>query len=390
MSIKNTKHKTGFSLIEIIVSLAILAIMFSFIFYFISSINIRDKNIDKKPYILENYNYSDKYCYLEESQLNQMYIINDFDLSSYISTSTPITSINIFRKDKIIITTNSASTTEADILIFDFPSMSFKQKIDVGPGINDALLHDDFLYVLNTSVNSHVKNFKINLENNSINLSQINDVKINELSSSYALPKKIYLFDNLNNKNIIIGTEKNNNGGEIFILPLDENNEIKNPIKSIEINGQVNNIYINQGLIYIANASDIELFIYDKDFNLINSYDAPLSLGNGKSVFYLEPYIYFGRTVSSFELYFIEFKNMLLNIVEKYKTYGSIDFIQNIDKYILIISSSENKELQFFDKNMNLIKTINLPSRLNTFTCVNNIFLSANIINNQSHILWLK
>jgi prepilin-type N-terminal cleavage/methylation domain-containing protein len=381
---KILKINKGFSLVEIIISIAILAIMFSFIFYFVSTINLKSLNIDNRPYMKTGYNYSNKYCYLEDGQLERLSIIKDLDMSTYISTGTPITSINIFHKDRLILTTNSASTSEADIFIFDFNSLNLISSLDVGPGINDSLLIDNTFYALNTSVNSHVKTFKINFDNDSMSI--VSDIKISELSESYSLPKKIYLY----NKNILIGSEKNNSGGELSVLPLDENNIPQSPIKSIEIDGQVNSIYEDNNYLYIANASDIELFVYDKDFNLDKYYDAPLSLGNGKSVYFLNPYTYLGRTVSSFELFFLDIKDGILNLIDKYKTSGSIDFIQKIDQYIIIFANSENKELQFFSHDMDLKKTLDLPSRVNIYDCFQNTVLTAHIINNQSHILWIK
>jgi hypothetical protein len=290
----------------------------------------------------------------------------------------------------MIITTNSASTSEKDIFIFDFSivddqiNLNLVQALEAGPGINDALLHDNFFYVLNTSVNSHVKSFKINTTDS--NISQIGDIKINELYTSGALPKKIYLY----NKSLFIGTEKNNSGGELFVLPLDSNNIPKNSTSSLEIGGQVSDIYENGGNLYIANASDIELLVYDKDLNPIYSYDAPLSLGNGKSVYFSEPYIYLGRTVASFELFFLQISDNFLGFVNKYKAYGTVDFIQIVDQNILIISSAESKELQFFTKKLDILKTMDLPFRVSTYNCFENTFLFAGLINNQSNILWLK
>lgn len=387
---KNRHKEKGFNLVEIIISIAILTIVFSFIFYFISSVNFKNKYTENKLYMLKDYNYSNKYCYFKDSQFENISQNQILDMGQYISTSTPISSINIYNKNKLIITTNSASTTEKDIFIFDFNiagkqiNLNLTQSIEAGPGINDALLHDNFFYILNTSVNSHVKIFKINPVD--INLSQIGDIKINELSLSGSLPKKVYLY----NKSLFIGSEKNNSGGELFVLPLDINNIPKTVTISVEVGGQVSDIYENEGKLYIANASDIELIVYDKDLNLLYSYDAPLSLGNGKSVYFLDPYVYLGRTVASFELFFLEIRNNLLNYVNKNKINGTVDFIQNVDQNILIISSTESKELQFFDKNLTTLKTIDLPFRINAYNCFENTFLLSGFINNQPNILWLK
>ncbi len=382
------KINQGFSLIEIIVSIALVVIIFSFMFYFVSSINQKNKIINKQPYMLNDYNYSDKYCYFDEGQLYDISIKQTVDMSPYISTSTPITSINVFNKNKLIITTNSASTTESDIFIFSFSQnadvqdLNLLNAVDVGPGINDAILHDNFLYVLNTSVNSHVKSFKLENEN----LTFLNEIKINELSAAYALAKRIYLFNN----NLLIGTEKNSAGGELFLLPLNTANFLTYPTQVVEINGQVSGIHINQGLIYIANASDVELFVYNMDLTQIYSYDAPLSLGNGKAVYTFEPYIYLGRTVASFELFFLEIKGGILNYINKFKLNGSIDFIQPVNGNLLFITSDESKELQFFDQDLNGVKNIDIPGRVLSYNCFENSFLFSTIINNQPNILWLK
>jgi len=85
-----------------------------------------------------------------------------------------------------------------------------------------------------------------------------------------------------------------------------------------------------------------------------------------------------------------EIKDNVLSFVNKYRAFGTVDFIQNIDQNILVISSSQNKELQFFDKKLNLLKNIDLPFRVNTYNCFENTFLFAGFINNKPNILWLK
>ena len=337
--------------------------------------------------MLTDYHYSDVYCSNENINLS---IIQQLDLSSYISTSTRVTSLHIFHKNRMIVTANSASTTEKDIFLFEFLvngnniQLNLSQSLDIGPGINDSILHDIFIYALDTSVNSHIRTLKINSDTNS--LTSLQSIKINELHSSGALPKRAYIY----NKKILLGTEKNNSGGELLVLPIDENNILKMPTKSIEIGGQVSDIYESQESIFIANASDTELFVFDKNLEPLYSYDAPLSLGNGKSVYYLEPYVYLGRTVASFELYLLEIKNSILNFVNKFKGYGSIDFIQPVGENLLILSSAENKEFQLYDTKLNLLKTVDLPARVDSYTCFSEGLLFALTINNQPNLLWLK
>ncbi len=374
----------GFSLIEIIISIAVLAILFSFIFYFVTTIKVKNTLLNDKPYLVQSFNYSDIYCHFDENQLQNLSIAQTLEMSEFISTSTPITGMHIFNSNKMIVTTDSASTSESDIFLFDYTpyELTLINKSETGPGITDSVLHGKILYVLNTSINSHIKSFTLSPDS----ITPLNEIKINELSASSALPKNIYVLD----KTILIGSEKNNSGGELFVLPLDNSNKIMSPTKSIEIGGQVSALYANQNSVYVANASDTEMFVYDKDFNLINSYDAPLSLGNGKSVFYLHPYVYLGRTVASFELFFLEVKDLILHFIDKYKTNGSIDFIQNFNEYLLFIVGYSAGELQFYSKDMKLLKMIDIPTRVISYTCHDNTLIVSGLINNKAVIIWLK
>jgi hypothetical protein len=256
--------------------------------------------------------------------------------------------------------------------------------LDIGPGIHDMVLHNNFIYVLDTSINSHVQTIMIDSTTNTLLV--LGKLKIGELSISGSMPKKIYLQD----RKLLVGTEKNAGGGELFSLPIGEDNMVMPPTRSIEVGGQVSDIYQNQGNIFIANASDTELFVYDQDFKLIYQYDAPLSLGNGKSVYYLEPYVYLGRTVSSFEIFFLEIKNNILEYTNKYKAFGTVDFIQEIGHNLLVMSSAESKELQIYSKNLTLIKILDLPNRVNAYSCFADGFLFSVLINNQSNIVWVK
>ncbi len=367
---RNIYKNKGFSLIEIIISIALLSIIFSFMFYFLSTLNI---NIDKDHnsiFTLDNYNYSDQYCDLNDNIIKNISIVFDFDMSSYISTSTIVTDINIINNNRLIISTNSSSTTENDLYLFaiDFMDNSFDLNLmsatNTGPGVNGMIVHNEYVYLLNTSVNSHLQTYKI--ENN--DLININNFKIQELTTAYSMPKNIYLLKD----KILIGSEKNNYGGELFSIKLEDNMPISID-KSIEIGGQVNDIYEFNNILYIANASDIELLIFDKTLELINQYDAPLSLGNGKSVYLLYPYIYLGRTISSFELFNLSYKeDNILTFIYKHKIGSSIDFIQDINNKVLLFTNNSNRELQFFDLHNNgflNIKNLDLPSRAESYTC---------------------
>ena len=375
-------NKIGFSLIEIILATAVSMIVFVFVFYFLTTISLQ-KKYPESPILLNEFNYSNNYCQLKNDYKN-ISTYKDVDLGKYISTSTPITSINIFRKNTLIVTTNSASTTEPDIFLFDLSNMNLIKSLNTGPGLTDAILNDNYLYAINNSVNSHIQTFTITTGD----VYKISDFRIDELSINYSLPKSIYLI-NTDTPKLIIGSEKNNLGSELFIIDL--NDHIPYLISNtVEIDGQVNDIYFANDYLYIANANDNELLVYDKDLNYINLYNAPMTLGNGKSVYYINPFVLLGRTVASFELNILSTDNNLLTLISKYSTQGTIDYIEPlIDNYLFMTNYSPG-ELLFMDKNFKILGRVNVPARVNAYTCMNDSLIIANIINNKSHIIWLK
>ncbi len=374
--------KRGFSLIEIILAISVLLVVLIFVFHFLTTLHIGKGGSDDAPRVLDNFNYTQDYCRLKDDYEN-ISIYKDVDLGEYVSAYTPITSINIFNKNILIVTTNSASTTESDIFLFDLSNMRLIKSIDTGPGINNSILINNYLYVLNNSSNSHIQTFILKDDD----ISKINDFKINELSINYSMAKSIYLV-NTNTPKLIIGSEKNNSGGELFFIEL-YNHIPQRILKSIEIDGQVNSIYHDR-YIYIATANDIELQVFDENGDRVYVYNAPLTLGNGKSVYYSYPYIFLGRTVASFELHVLAIKNNILSLINKYSIRGTLDYIESIGNNYLLITNNASGELIIMNKKMQIIKNINIPARVNTYRCIDESILIANIINNKSHILWLK
>ncbi len=366
---------------EIILAIAISIIVFGFIFYFLTTLSVH-KDMNTVPRLLDDFNYTNTYCQLKDDYKN-ISIFRDVDFGKYISTSTPITSINIYNKNFLILTTNSASTTEPDIFLFDLSNMNLVRSINTGPGINDSVLHGNYLYALNNSVNSHVQTFMIS----NADIKVAGDLKIQELSSSYAMPKSISLIY-ASSSMLIVGSEKNNKGRELFFIEL-YNNIPGYIFNAIEIDGQVNDIYHDK-YIYIATANDNELQVFDIDGNLVSIYNADLTLGNGKSVYVAYPYIFLGRTVASFELNVLTLDKNIMSFFKKYSVQGTVDYIEPLKNNYLFITNYSPGELLFMNKNMAVLGKVNIPSRVNAYTCINDTILISNIINNKSHILWLK
>ncbi len=368
-------NSRGFSLIEIVVALAVFLITTVSVlsFYdktFSNAESVVFKPLQLLPQALSEYSYEKKVC--PENSLNNE--VKEISLSSYISTSTRLTGIFINNNRQLIITTDSASTTEADVFIFDIDesyNLFLVSKLDVGPGITSARYISDILYVLNTSVSSHIKSFKIS--QNSIQ--QISSLKIPSLATSYSLPKTILVRQG----KIFIGSEKNSGGGELFILSFDFKTGVITSIdREIEIGGQVNAIENYGSYMVVATAGDPELRIFDEQGVLVSSYDADLALGNGKSVFTLYPYMVLGRTIGSGELHVFNFKNSsTTELLSTDRLHGTADAMVKTDlDNIFVFTSNTEKELQVWSyKDINKTgilhhkSDIDLPNRISAFTC---------------------
>ncbi len=325
-------------------------------------------------------------------------------LSSYISTSTRVTSVHSFGIQSLIVTADSASTSEKDIFLFSIATttgvISLISSIDAGPGIQDSVLLGDFLYIANTSVNSHVKSFHINMTaTGTAMFTELSNIRIASLASSLSNPKKLSVY----NQNLILGSEKSNTGPELFVIPIGIDGVVRAIDSSIELNGQLNQSLSAHEYLYVANAADPELRVLTKSWQEFFSYDAPLTLGNGKSLIFINPYIILGRTLGSAELSLLHNSGTTTEVLDVKRTNGTVDFLQEFSSSVnsassfLAITANESKELQFwhiessiFGPHIILDKDIDIPGRVTAYTCISNTMYLFMSVNNQTILTWLN
>ncbi len=380
----------GFSLIEVMLALAISMIVFVAVFYFAASIHTYAKKHTATPEKYVSYQYGEPYCGMHKTVQDIHFdTSNQIHFQAYLSTSTRISSIHQLNGNRFVLTTDSASTSESDIFLFDVDAqnttVTLISSLDVGPGIQDAKLLDQYLYVANTSVNSHLKTLYVT-ENL---ISELFNVKLPSLSSSASLPKKLAIYGNT----LILGSEKSNSGPELFVFPIEGDGVVRTPIYSMEIDGQANQLLSSYGNILVANAADPELRVYNSLFNIEFTYDAPLTLGNGKSVLYKDPYIILGRTVGSGELSLLLQKGTTTEVLKTKRTYGTVDHIQMLDsETILAMTANEDAELQFWNiPSLDHEKDINIPGRVSAYECTSeNLLFISTTINTEPVLLWLE
>ncbi len=388
--------KKGFSLIEIIIAFAIALIVFISVFEFVTVAQIRSiKSINQQRYDFPIYRYGEKVCYFTDPSINSMIIKKQITLN-FISTSTPITSLHHLSNDLLLITTNSASTSEKDLIVINQSTYEVVAEVDIGPGIEDSVLIGNYLYVANTSINSHIKVFHLNSSSSNESMfEEIQNIKIDSLTQSGAIPKSLHIFDH----QLMLGTEKNNMAGELFPIFIGNDNLLIRSTSSIEIGGQVHELSIFKSKILVSNSGDPELRLYSNDLSQIGEYDAPLTLGNGKSSLNLYPYIILGRTVGSSELSLLEYmpEQYSFKLIDTRRTNGTVDYLQFIISnstlpFFLALTSNTDRELQVFSIENTILASklnINLASRITAFECTDDyLLLSTN--SSIPTIIWIS
>lgn len=395
-------HKKGFNLIEIILALAVITLVFIGVFHFVTTLYVRSRQVEL-PQNYFSYNYTETLCVLKESIDTIQLATQNISMTPYVSTSTQVTGIHSLSNNTFVITADSASTSESDIFLFDISinnygsaNLSLISSIDVGPGIRDSKLLGNFLYIANTSVNSHVKSIYVDMHATGTAMFQeLSNIKIPSLAIGFSNPKKISIY----NRHLILGSEKSNTGPEVFMMPIESDGSVRYVATTTELNGQLNQSLSAYEHLYIANAADPELRVFDKFWQDFFSYDAPLTLGNGKSILFMNPYVIFGRTLGSSELSLLQADRTTAKVLNAMRTNGTVDYIQelksktDIHPRFVAITANEQKELQFWhiDKEQLVLdRSIDMLGRVSAYTCDKNYMYLFSVSNNQTTLIWLN
>jgi hypothetical protein len=386
----------GFSLIEIILAFAISTIVFVSVFEFVTVSKVHGAiAADRLHESFTQFEYGRKICSISDVQIDRLSIGESMSLQSIISSTTPITSMHIVG-GRIILTTDSASTSEPDVYVLETATMKKEFSADIGPGIQDSILIGSSLVVANTSVNSHVKVLSVTLsDSGSLMLSEVQSIKISSLAQSGSLPKIFHM----HGRTLMLGTEKNAGGGELFPMIISPSGIFTVSTSGLELGGQAHQSIEYKDSVLVSNAADPELRIYDAGLTEINSYDAPLTLGNGKSVFGSYPYVILGRTLGSGELSLLKWSaTSSMELLDMKRTFGTVDFIQPVEgesarTNLVLFTANADAELQTWklnDDRLEHMQSLNLPGRVTAYDCLNDSILAATIINTIPTLLWIR
>ncbi len=364
LSTHDVHRHNGFGIVEVVLSLALFLIIMSSILQYISSIRRVDDSSKTAYWADMTFGYGQQACeFVGDTTIGSQSHIQ----LQFLSTSTVITSVNSVDHNTFIITTDSASTSEADIFKIRIENNEIEvlDMKDVGPGIQDGLLLYPYLYVANTSINSHIKVLNI-----SVDISELQSIRIDSLNQSGSMPRNISVFG----RSIILGTEKNSVGPELFMFEISATGTLAYAGPAFELGGQAHTSRAVGERLLTANSADPELRIFDSTLSLYTSYDAPFTLGNGKAVLGMYQYVVLGRTIGSEELTSLHMVGTSTEVLDTARTYGTVDDLVHVDEYMfLVFTANQYEEMQFWNIDLKgmlkKIHTTDLPGRMSAYIC---------------------
>lgn len=389
MYTRHSPKQKGFGIAEIVLSLAIFLIVMVAIFQYSGSLfkglNNNDSPFSESifPQGLDMFRYGEAICNIDSN----IELQHSIDLSTALSTSTYITSIHDLGNDVFIITSDSASTSEPDIFRIKLTDdhIDILESKDVGPGIQDSVIMFPFLYIANTSINSHIKVLRIDGV-----FTELQNIRIPNLSLSGSMPRELSVFGQL----LMLGTEKSNTSGELFSLPITNDGLLGSTTHTLELNGQAHTSRVFGDSLITANSADPELRVFDHGLVQVDAYDAPLTLGNGKEVLVMYPYVILGRTLGNGELTLLDFSTSTIQVTDTDRTNGTVDALQLMaPKTFFTLTSNEQKEIQFWNVDsgkLDFVSSVNLPDRTTAYACIGDLLYIATMINEKPFLLILK
>ncbi len=311
-----------------------------------------------------------------------------FTLSNLHMSSTTIATGIAINGENVYISTNSSSTTEPDIYMYETGSLfqnhseliNLQGTKDTGPGISSMDQFGAEIFYQNTGVKNQL---------GVLSLRDLGIQKTFTIPGSNSTTNPITKVFAQHGGKIFIGTEKS-------VLPeiqiFDEINNMQ--IGTIETNYGINDLFVSSTTLIVAGPRDPEIEVYDLSLlnsnssstsvlPKINTLDIPGGSGNGKLLQGVGSGLYIGRTKGGEELMKYSYaygRNGTpdLTIQDSFEELAStrigwsIDEILVCEPYIFVFTADANKELQIFSTKdsvthkdtFTFVRAIDLPSRI--------------------------
>lgn len=237
--------------------------------------------------------------------------VNEYNLASLVGDSGgvyPITDIDAY-ENKLYVTVNNTSSNKETFFVFEINKHSSPvliSKLD-----NDLVNNTGLVSVRIARDASGVFGFAASASSFVKGQLQIIDVSANTILKTYKIPVSIVngsssqgTGNSIMYKNgyVFIGLKKTISGPEFNII------DVHDPLNPFWVGGYsvgnaINNMIIKNSFAYLATPNNTELIILDisnlQNPVVANTFDAPDTVGNGKSVYAVGDTLYLGRTITS-------------------------------------------------------------------------------------------
>jgi len=378
------KYSKGMSLVEILLAVALAAFFVMSASMYLYSLHpnnllkdilggdVKKEWIHPKMWKEKDIYTNSSVTYIADEELQGQRSCKDFDISNlktryFTSQELGIGTTSIPTGVKMIgnilyVSLNSSSTTDPDLVLYrsEREHLTKVSSLNTGPGASDMAAAGLTVFLANTSVNSQAQMIDVSNELNP------------RLVRSYIIPgsnsvtspisKKIFVYKNL----LYVGTEKST-------LPELYSFDIKTGIAHSFINTEygINGLYVRDGKLYVLSPKDPELEIFNIDtMEKVDAFDAPQSLGNGRSIYMSGEHMFFGRSRGDNELYDIP-KNIFTHIG------ASVDHILSTLDTVYIFTSSPQERVKSFDTSLILKSKLSLAERISSVVCTDDGFFLA-------------
>ena len=210
----------------------------------------------------------------------------------------------VARNKTVYLSANASTSSMPDLYVIDTSSTTPKilSFLDTGPGISEITLSGNYVYAANESLKGQLQ--IIDVSNPSIPY-LVSSYKLpGTYSSSGAVGLSIFYYKGY----VYLGTKKSDTQ-ELWKI------DVSDPVHpfavtSFEVNTSVNSIFAREGKVYLGTPiNNDELMVLDYSsgtLSVMGGFDAPGTVGNGKSIYQVGTTTYLGRTVDNGEFYILD------------------------------------------------------------------------------------
>jgi hypothetical protein len=337
-------------------------------------------------------------------------VVREYNLANLVGDNSgtyPITDIDAY-ENKLYVTANNTSRNKETFFVFDITnqfSPVLISKLD-----NDVVNNTGLVALAVARTASGTYGFVASASSFVKGQLQIIDISANTVLKTYKIPLSIVNGSSsqgtgnsiiYKNGYVFLGLKKTISGPEFNII------DVRDPLDPFWVGGYsvgnaINSMLIKKSFVYLATPNDVELTILNIE-NLLNpvvtrTFDAPDTVGNGKSLYSVGDTLYLGRTVTSQNPEFLVLTNPDLlvsapNLVASREIGGSVNGLIVRSNLAFILTNSQFHILSLEDlSNINqFISPITLSNRGGTpvpsFDCEgNHFFIGSNDASNKGYV----